>query len=133
MYNWSADKESLVLVAGHTHHPIFLSTTRLIRFTEDYQNVKDLSVDSDEILQAKAEMEFAQAGEKPSYFNSGCCCFNDGRITGIEIADGQIRLIRWPDDIGQQIPLVLESADLRAVFQEVASRVPPMKLTMEFE
>jgi UDP-2,3-diacylglucosamine pyrophosphatase LpxH len=133
MYNWSADKEGLVLVAGHTHHPIFLSSSRLIRLMEDYQNVKDLSVDADEVLQAKAEVVFAQAGEKPSYFNSGCCCFNDGRITGIEIVDGQIRLIRWPNDIGQQVPLILESADLREVFQEVASRVPPMKLTMELE
>ena len=31
----------------------------------------------------------------PSYFNSGCCCFDDGDITGIEIAEGYIRLIRW--------------------------------------
>jgi hypothetical protein len=31
----------------------------------------------------------------PSYFNSGCCCFNDGDITGIEIAEGCIRLIKW--------------------------------------
>ena len=32
---------------------------------------------------------------KPGYFNSGCCCFDDGTITGIEIADGCIRLIKW--------------------------------------
>lgn len=32
---------------------------------------------------------------KPSYFNTGCCCFCDGDITGIEIADGTIRLIKW--------------------------------------
>jgi hypothetical protein len=32
---------------------------------------------------------------KPSYFNSGCCCFIDGDITGIEIEDGKIRLIKW--------------------------------------
>ena len=31
----------------------------------------------------------------PSYFNSGCCCFDDGDITGIEIADEWIRLIKW--------------------------------------
>jgi hypothetical protein len=32
---------------------------------------------------------------KPTYFNSGCCCFSDGDITGIEIADGCMRLIKW--------------------------------------
>jgi len=32
---------------------------------------------------------------KPGYFNSGCCCFVDGDITGIEIADATIRLIKW--------------------------------------
>ena len=54
--------------------------------------------------------------EKPCYFNSGCCCFLDGDITGIEIADGEIRLIRWPDDEGRPKPRVLESAKLKDVF-----------------
>ena len=31
----------------------------------------------------------------PSYFNTGCCCFSDGDITGIEIAGGNIRLVKW--------------------------------------
>ncbi len=31
---------------------------------------------------------------KPSYFNTGCCCFTDGDITGIEIEEGEIRLIK---------------------------------------
>ena len=43
----------------------------------------------------------------PSYFNSGCCCFDDGDITGIEVADGCIRLIRWKDkrDVLEEIRL----------------------------
>ena len=32
----------------------------------------------------------------PCYFNTGCCSFPDGDITGLEIADGMIRLVRWP-------------------------------------
>ncbi|MBA3748219.1 MAG: hypothetical protein H0W96_12120 [Solirubrobacterales bacterium] len=32
----------------------------------------------------------------PCYFNTGCCSFGDGDITGIEIGDGKIRLMRWP-------------------------------------
>jgi len=34
-------------------------------------------------------------GYLDTYFNSGCCCFDDGDITGIELADGCIRLIKW--------------------------------------
>ena len=30
-----------------------------------------------------------------TYFNSGCCCFDDGDITGIELEGGFIRLIKW--------------------------------------
>ena len=34
--------------------------------------------------------------EPPCYFNTGCCSFGDGDVTGLEIGDGEIRLIRWP-------------------------------------
>jgi hypothetical protein len=133
MYNWSAAKEGMLLIAGHTHHPIFPSSAHTVRLTEDYKNVKDMSVDPEEVLQAQADMEFARGQEKPSYFNSGCCCFNDGRITGIEILDGRIRLIRWPDDIGQPHPQVLDSADLREVFMQVAELAAPMFVPEELK
>lgn len=49
--------------------------------------------------------------QTPLYFNTGCCAFSDGMITGIEIAHGEVQLQRWkqnrlidPDDI------VLDSA-----------------------
>ena len=32
---------------------------------------------------------------KLSYFNTGCCSYSNGNITGIEIADKKIRLIEW--------------------------------------
>ena len=31
------------------------------------------------------------------YFNSGCCSFEDGDITGLEIDNGQIKLIAQTD------------------------------------
>jgi len=133
MYNWAATKEGLSLIAGHTHHPIFPSSSLVVRLTEDYRSVKDISVDPEEVLQAQADREFAQAQEKPSYFNTGCCCFNDGRITGVEIIDGQIRLIRWQDDIGRSQPELLDSVDLREVFRQVAQRVAPMTIPEELK
>ena len=56
---------------------------------------------------------------KPSYFNTGCCCFSDGDITGIEIAEGCIRLIKWTliDEKPQR--MVLEERTLGAVAKEL--------------
>jgi hypothetical protein len=45
---------------------------------------------------------------KPTYFNSGCCCFSDGDITGIEIENGSIRLIKWTSNDHQPQRCVLE-------------------------
>jgi hypothetical protein len=57
----------------------------------------------------------------PCYFNSGCCCFADGDVTGIEIADERIRLVRWLDDEQQPVRKVLARDYLRDVFAAVAA------------
>jgi len=57
----------------------------------------------------------------PCYFNTGCCSFPDGDVTGIEIADGAISLVRWPDDDGNPAPRVLASADLLEVLARCGS------------
>ena len=52
---------------------------------------------------------------KPTYFNSGCCCYSDGDITGIEIQEDCIRLIKWhsKDAVPQRI--ILEEAALEEI------------------
>ena len=57
--------------------------------------------------------------DPPCYFNTGCCCFGDGDVTGIEIADGEIRLVRWPNDEGEPLPKVLASEKLANVLEAV--------------
>jgi hypothetical protein len=49
---------------------------------------------------------------KPSYFNSGCCCFSDGDITGIEITNGMIRLVKWKYTNAQPQRILLEEVAL---------------------
>ena len=49
---------------------------------------------------------------EPCYFNTGCCSFGDGDVTGIEISEGQIRLVRWPDREGRPQPVILQSMAL---------------------
>ncbi len=58
---------------------------------------------------------------KPSYFNTGCCCFPDGDVTGLEIVNGEIHLVRWPDDNGRPIRSrpSLAHARLKEVFAEL--------------
>ena len=82
MYDWSSEQKDLVLITGHTHKPVFASG----KYKDaDDQELKTTSVNSLEKIPTV----------KPSYFNSGCCCYNDGDITGIEISGDHIRLIKW--------------------------------------
>ena len=104
MYEWSSRQQHTLLITGHTHQPVFTSMTHIERL---YKNLQSAKVDNNVELIAelekairKREREFSAISidyltMKPGYFNSGCCCFVDGDITGIEIADATIRLIKW--------------------------------------
>ncbi len=76
MHQWSSNRKNIILITGHTHKPVFASG----KYSAHPANI--IEKDSYEKL-------------KPCYFNTGCCCFNDGDITGIEIEEGHIRLIKW--------------------------------------
>ncbi|MEJ7609927.1 MAG: metallophosphoesterase [Ferruginibacter sp.] len=89
MSEWSAAQPNLVLITGHTHVPVFGSGKY---FDHPSNNIPGKE----------------QHLLKPSYFNTGCCCFSDGDITGIEIADGHIRLIKWYDEEVGSKKMVLE-------------------------
>ena len=72
----------------------------------------------------KREKEFSAVSidyltMKQGYFNSGCCCYVDGDITGIEIADASIRLIKWTtkDDSPQRE--VLEEISLEELIKKL--------------
>lgn len=116
MYEWSSGQKDMLLVTGHTHQPVFESLTHLERLYKQFQlaekekNNDQLTALLEEIR--KRERAFTAVSVdymnmKPSYFNAGCCCFSDGDITGIEIADGCIKLIKWSliDGKPERIPL----------------------------
>jgi predicted phosphodiesterase len=104
MYEWASKQTDTVLITGHTHQPVFESLThveRLYKKLQFAQSKKDEKAGKEiEIEIRKIEKDFTAISidyltMKPSYFNSGCCCFSDGDITGIEIETGCIRLIKW--------------------------------------
>jgi len=122
MYEWSAQQDNMLLITGHTHQPVFTSLTHLERLYRKLQGAKrdndTKAITEIETEIKKLEKNFAAISldylsMKPSYFNSGCCCFSDGDITGIEIENGFIRLIKWEmhDKISKR--LVLEEISLK--------------------
>jgi hypothetical protein len=120
----------LVLIAGHTHRPVFESLTHEGQIEEDITTTETLLKDypenktyTEQLSHLEAELEWVRAQQiqqphegseiaqtKPSYFNTGCCCYRDGDITGIEITAGEIRLVRWPSDDDQPKRKVLAHA-----------------------
>ncbi|HSC53861.1 MAG TPA: hypothetical protein VLC98_09585 [Phnomibacter sp.] len=104
MYKWSAAQQGMVLITGHTHQPVFASLTHLERLLLNHEiahqkgDWAELQKIEQEIPKRRNEYAFvndAFRNMKPSYFNTGCCCYNDGNITGIEIAENTIRLVKW--------------------------------------
>ena len=122
MYEWSSEQNDLILITGHTHQPVFESMTHLERLYKQLliarQNGDAAAIDQlqDEIAFRRQEYDHVSEDYlhlKPSYFNSGCCCFSDGDITGIEIEDGEIRLIKWKMENGKSGRSLLERAALK--------------------
>ena len=103
MYDWSSVQKNLLVITGHTHQAVFMSLTHLerlyVKLADAQKNKYEAAIKSIEAEIAKAQPVNQTSPDLfkiiPSYFNSGCCCFDDGDITGIEFSEGYIRLIKW--------------------------------------
>ncbi|NCI47397.1 metallophosphoesterase [Sediminibacterium sp. WSJ-3] len=121
MYEWSARQRNLLLVTGHTHQPVFRSLTLLENLVRQLDTARALG-DEDKIRSLgeeirKRKVELPVAGNLydkilPTYFNSGCCCYSDGDITGIEIEETFIRLVKWELTDGRPVRTILEEQQL---------------------
>ncbi len=58
--------------------------------------------------------------KKPCYFNTGCCSYRFGSISGLEIADGEIRLVTWQNPESPRRVEVFPPAQLRDVLARLA-------------
>jgi predicted phosphodiesterase len=125
MYEWSAGQKNLILVTGHTHQPVFGSLTHLERLYKKLLMARQ-NGNADQIREAEAEVrkmerQFKSVAVdylqmKPTYFNSGCCCYRDGDITGIEIGNGKISLVKW-NKTGERI--LLEETTLSELYGQI--------------
>lgn len=98
MYEWSSRQKDLLLITGHTHKPVFASGKYSTK------------------PKYRIRVQTPEDALEPTYFNTGCCCFNDGDITGIEIDRGIIRLIKWQMNEGTAQRKVLEERSLKELF-----------------
>lgn len=128
MYEWSIAQKDLLLITGHTHQPVFESLTQIERL---YRQLLLAQAAGDEKTARETEaeiqkrkFEYSHVSDdyqkmKPSYFNTGCCCFNDGDITGIEIEDGCLRLVKWIAKEGVPKRQILEEEKLEILLKAV--------------
>jgi Calcineurin-like phosphoesterase len=139
MFSWARNHpQKPVLIAGHTHRPVFWTSQAPVEKSEAElaQELETLRAsegqpDVEKVAELHARLEYVRAERRekgpppiaidpPCYFNTGCCSFGDGDVTGIEIAEGEIRLVRWPDDQDDPVPKRLVKAKLAEVFERVA-------------
>lgn len=130
MYEWSATQKDLLFISGHTHKPVFASLDHIerlnhqLKLAEQQNNIQLADQIRQELYSRKVEYagkQFHKTMTKPSYFNTGCCCFADGDITCIEIEDGAIRLVKWQTDQEKPIRIVLEYAPLSYLFDQISN------------
>lgn len=129
MSDWSEKQKNLVLISGHTHKPVFASLDHIDRLKKqkalaDAAGNQDLVRSIDQEINKRMEEYRGKYSEKarphPSYFNTGCCCFMDGDITGIELEGGFIRLVKWEGKGGSPAARkVLEEAELTYLFSKL--------------
>lgn len=130
MYEWIAPQKNMILITGHTHQPVFLSLTHLERlFSRLFKAKQDNNLEEIEDIQAQIKMRKIKedgttdfSALEPTYFNTGCCCFNDGDITGIEIENGYIRLVKWEyNDMEISERTVLEESPLEEIIHNLVA------------
>ncbi|MEP7279473.1 MAG: metallophosphoesterase [Bacteroidota bacterium] len=129
MYEWSATQQQLIFISGHTHKPVFASLDHIDLLTHQLQAAK---LTGNKALIGKIENDlavytkqyegkkFVKSMASPSYFNTGCCCYDDGDISGIEIEGGNIRLIKWETKEGfAPVRIVWQESPLSYLFDQL--------------
>jgi len=121
MYQWSSKQSGTLLITGHTHQPVFKSLTQIEKLYRELQIAESLN-NLVAIAEIKKQIKHREnkgnkissfEGYLDTYFNSGCCCFDDGDITGVELQDGFIRLVKWQYDAANKTErMILEEAKL---------------------
>ncbi|MGB0850216.1 MAG: metallophosphoesterase [Bacteroidia bacterium] len=124
MHTWASSEEKQILICGHTHQPVFMSRNHLDILESELKSLNPKNENDAKRIVAINE-KIAQLHSKttaigtlvsdqtPSYFNSGCCSFADGDITGLEIIEGDIKLVKWD----KSKKTIIQSEKLEQLFE----------------
>ncbi len=132
MYEWSATQKNMLMISGHTHKPVFASLDHIERLMKQIEKAREIgNLETVALLEKEltwrreeyGNKTFVKTMVKPSYFNTGCCCFSDGDITGIEIEGDNIRLVKWKTVNGQSERVILEQCPLSYLFDSIRDQV----------
>lgn len=124
MHTWAKGNPKQIIICGHTHQPVFMSKNHLDVLISQLEgmdhsepkNTKKIAEIKAKIANLNAKttaIGTLVADAKPCYFNSGCCSYADGDITGLEIENGEIRLIKW----AKNKRFVIDSEQLKEIFE----------------
>jgi predicted phosphodiesterase len=127
MYDWSTEQQNTILITGHTHKPVFASQNHIEKLQQDIAKAKE---ENNTALLEKLNLELIKKMQeyisaepfslkKPSYFNTGCCCFSDGDITAVEIENNCIRLVKWGTTNKETDRYVLQEINLMELVKEL--------------
>jgi UDP-2,3-diacylglucosamine pyrophosphatase LpxH len=143
MFKWALGRTDAkpILISGHTHRPVFSTPESTPERPPDavataLRQLREHGGTRDQLADLRAELELVRTppfGEPPKempvpcYFNTGCCSFGDGDVTGLELADTEIRLVRWlNDEYEPRRKRLAEPRKLRDVFAEVHAARPEL-------
>lgn len=139
-----AKKLNVILICGHSHRAIFASRSYAERLKETIisleaeistnpndtnlieRNRKEIKELRKKLSREKRKKRVIDPTEPrgkplPCYFNTGCALYNDG-ITVIEIANDQIKLVKWHQDSTKHPRFEeYESGSLSAYIKDVVS------------
>ncbi len=103
MYTWAKSRGNTMLFCGHTHQPVFMSNTHIdeLLAKKEREDSPELDEKIEEIK--KVSTPISVEDKIPCYFNSGCCSFENGAITGLEIVEGKIQLMKWKKGEGKSV------------------------------
>lgn len=114
MHTWARQHPKQLVICGHTHQPVFMSKNHLDILERELEGLDDtvpkqkariseIKRKINELRSKTTAIGTLVSDNKPCYFNTGCCSYADGDITGLEISDGNIRLVKWYKNKRNQI------------------------------